>query len=145
MNIFFFLLMNSFITPLTWLLNIERLVKYFQRGKALSDGILSKETTIITQRELNEMFEEHDINFGSKFAHICNLLLLSLFFLPILPIGVLISFCGLVLTYLVEKYNILHVYRRPKMGDATLVKFLLYQFKIFIFIYAVRDCIYLDR
>jgi hypothetical protein len=139
MNIFFFLLMNSTITPITWLLNIELLVKYFQRGKALSEGILIKETTVITQRELNEMFEDHDINFATKFSHICNLVLMSLFFLPILPIGVLLSFCGLILAYFVEKYNLLRVYRRPKMGDGGLVKFLLYHFKVFILIYAVNS------
>jgi hypothetical protein len=137
MNVFFIILIGAIVKPIVGLLNLELLIKYFLRGKALSEGIFNREKTVKTQRELNEMFENHDINFGIKFSHICNLVLLSLFFLPIFPAGPLLSIFGLFLTYLVEKFNILRKYRRPNMGEGSLVKFLLYEFKIFIFIYSV--------
>jgi hypothetical protein len=137
MNIFFIILINAIVSPILWLVNIDLLFKYFERGKALSQGIFNRETTVKTQRELNEMFENHDINFGIKYAHICNLILLSLFFLPIFPLGAIFALIGLTLTYFVEKFNILRCYRRPKMGNGSVTKFLLYEFKLFILIYAV--------
>ena len=68
---------------------------------------------------------------------------ISVFYLPILPLGVVIAFCGLFIMYWVEKYNILYHYKRPEKIDGQITRAYIGYFRIFIFIYAISIYIFL--
>jgi hypothetical protein len=109
----------------------------FLRGRLVSDGDLDREIVSKTQRDLNAIFENPDIDFSIKYAYYCKTLLMTLFFIPVLPNGVIISGIGFIFAYLVEKYNMLRLYKRPINANAGMVKKLIYFFKFFIFTYSV--------
>jgi hypothetical protein len=137
LNVFFIIIINSLLNPLLWLSNFKMQIKHYMRGKMLAQGILRKETSTMTQKEVNDLFENHEIDFGQKFSHICNIVLIVFFYLPVFPIGVPIAMAGLCFAFYVEKYNILRHYNRSKMEDPTVVKALVIHFKIFIFVFSV--------
>jgi hypothetical protein len=102
----------------------------------------------MTQRELNTLFENPKIEFAFKFSYILKTILMTFFFIPILPCGVLISLCGLILAYWIEKYYIVRHYKLPEMPNENLADFLLDNFKVILFVYSVNAinidwCVYL--
>jgi hypothetical protein len=91
----------------------------------------------MTQRELNTYFENPKVEFAFKFSYILKTVLMSLFYVPILPCGVIISFFGLIFAYWIEKYYIVRYYKLPEMPNENLADFLLDNFKVVLFIYSV--------
>jgi hypothetical protein len=145
-NLFFIFLTNALISPSMWLINFNMITLKFFRGRLVSDGDLDREIVSRTQRELNKIFENPDIDFSNKFAYMSKTILMTMFFIPILPSGVILSGLGFCYAYVVEKYNLLRVYKRPVNANAEMVKHLIYYFKFFIFTYTVKPLIYhLDR
>ena len=55
-----------------------------------------------------------------KYSYLSKTLFITMFYLPIFPFGVLISFLGLILAYFLEKFNFTHSYKRPEMLNEKL-------------------------
>lgn len=68
---------------------------------------------------------------------------ISVFYGPILPLGVLISFFGLIITYLIEKYNVLYHYRRPEKIDGQITRAYIELHRTLIFVHAISVYIFL--
>ena len=85
-----------------------------------------------TQKELNDIYELPDMNIAMKYSYLFKTILMTMFYLPIFPIGVPISLLGLILAYFLEKYNFTHHYKRPEMLNQKLGKF---YFNFFICIF----------
>ena len=77
----------------------------------------------MTQKELNELYEYPDMDIASKYSYISKTLLMTMFYLPIFPLGVLISLIGLIVAYFLEKFNFAHGYKRPEMLNEKLGEF----------------------
>ena len=73
-----------------------------------------------TQKELNELYEYPDMDISVKYSYLSKTLFITMFYLPIFPFGVLISFLGLILAYFLEKFNFTHSYKRPEMLNEKL-------------------------
>ena len=118
-NILFIFLANSFVTPIVWTINIRLIIKkiriYFIETKKVPDSMHFK-----TQKELNELYEYPDMDIACKYSYISKTLFMTTFYLPIFPLGVLISLIGLLLAYFLEKYNFTHKYKRPEMLNEKL-------------------------
>lgn len=71
-----------------------------------------------------------------------NTICLSVFYLPILPIGIIFSFFGMSLMYFIEKYNVLRSYKKPAMIDGRITDFYIDMFKVIIFIYAASNFVF---
>lgn len=71
--------------------------------------------------------------------------LLTIFYLPLLPIGVLITLCGFILWYLIEKYNTTHFYKIPPKINSTITLGHLESFKIFILIFSISIYIFMKN
>jgi len=67
--------------------------KFFTKGK--------------TQRELNLIFENPPMNISLGYSHIFQTILTTVFFAALFPIGAIISFLGIILTYIVDKVKII--------------------------------------
>ena len=129
-NMFFLFLTNSFLKPIIWTINIPLILKkiriFFIERKPEPNLMHFK-----TQKELNDLYEYPDMDIATKYSYITMTLLMSMFYLPIFPFGVIFSLLGLVLAYFLEKYNFTHNYKRPEMLNEKLGEFYL---NIFIFI-----------
>lgn len=77
-----------------------------------------------------------------KYAYMGNTILVTMFYLPILPIGVVFSFVGMFLMYFIEKYNVLNKYRRPEKIDGRITRTYVAYFPIAIFVYALSTYIF---
>ena len=121
-NMFFLFLTNSFISPILWTVNIPLLIKkvriFFIERKKVPNSMHFK-----TQKELNDLYEYPDMDIASKYSYIFMTILMTMFYLPIFPLGVPISLFGLVLAYFLEKFNFTHSYKRPEMLNEKLGEF----------------------
>ncbi len=57
----------------------------------------------LSQQEMNELFENTPFKSDYNFSFVGKTCLITLFFMPIFPSGILISLCGLVYVYIVDK------------------------------------------
>ena len=118
-NMFFIFLVNSFLTPIVWTINISLIIKkiriYFIERNHIPDAMHHK-----TQKELNELYEYPDMDISVKYSYISKTLFITMFYLPIFPLGALISLLGFILAYFLEKYNFTHKYKRPEMLNEKL-------------------------
>ena len=118
-NVLFIFLVNSFLTPILWTINISLIIKkiriYFIERNRIPDAMHHK-----TQKELNDLYEYPDMDISSKYSYISKTLFITMFYLPIFPFGALISLIGFILAYFLEKYNFTHKYKRPAMLNEKL-------------------------
>jgi hypothetical protein len=53
-----------------------------------------------------------------------NLLLTAIFYAPLIPLALPIALVGLCLSYWVDKFNLLRIYRVPEVMNGELAKFI---------------------
>lgn len=142
-NMLIIFLSNAFASPFVWLANISYFLSLFKRK--LIERKYGHEDPIeeYTQKELNQLYENPNMEIFLKYSYISKTILMTLFYLPILPLGAVISIFGIGLAYIVEKFNLLRVYKRPENLNSQICEFYVYNFKIFMFIYAVGNYIFL--
>ena len=142
-NMLMMFLVNSFVSPIMWTFNISFYIK-----KWTIWTIESKKNPNMrhnkTQRELNELYEFVDIELAYKYSYICKTLLMTFFYLPVFPLGIVFSICGLFLGFYLEKYNIAYRYRRPEMMNETICKFYANFFEVNFLMLSLGDYIFLQ-
>jgi hypothetical protein len=126
------------VSPLLWWLNISLRFLNFTRAN-INQEKLDKEIPRKTQRELNSLYENPNVDFAFKFSYIFKTVLMTFFYIPLLPACLFISFVGLIFTYLVEKNNIIKNYKRPEMPNETMAEYFIDYFKIVLFVYTVTS------
>lgn len=65
-------------------------------------------TKKFTQRQLNSLFENPEMDIAYKFSYIFKTILASFFFITLFPLGGLISLFGIFLSYIIEKVSIIY-------------------------------------
>ena len=130
-------LSNSFVTPIMWTLNIEFLIK------KLKICYIEKYKKIYTQKELNEIYELLDMGIAYKYSYIAKTLLMTFFYMPIFPLSVLISLVGFIFGYLLEKFNISKMYKKPEMLNGKICEFYSNYFIFNFFSLCIGDYIFL--
>ena len=144
-NMLMIFLVNSFVSPLMWTFNINFCLK---KWKIL--GIENKKNPnmrhYMSQRKLNDLYEYVDIELAYKYSYISKTLLMTFFYLPLFPFGIIFSICGLILGFYLEKFNIGHIYKRPEMMSETIIKFYVSYFEVNFLMLAIGDYLFLkDR
>ena len=142
-NMLMIFLLNSIYTPIRWTLNIS----YFK--KQIQICLLERmkepdEEHGLTQKELNDLYELPSMEISIKYSYIAKTLLMAFLYIPIFPLGVIISFFGFCLAYLLEKLNFCKLYKKPEMIGAKMCKFYINYFVIVLFIYALGDYLFLS-
>ena len=77
------------------------------------------------------------MNLPYKYSYLGKTFLMTIFFLPLLPIGAIISLVGVILLYFIEKYNTISFYKIPAKINSTITLGHLESFKVFILVYAI--------
>ena len=145
-------LVNAFVTPALWTINFGYFFKKFQicllernvtknnKGEIVEQN---KEEIGKTQKELNDLYELPPMNIAIKYSYIAKTLLMSFLYIPIFPLGLIISFVGLLLGYWLEKFNFANMYKKPEMLNRQLAEFYVSYFIVVFFAYGVGDYIFL--
>ena len=145
-------IVNAFVTPGLWTINfgyffkkfkiclLERKIKRNDKGEIVEQN---KEEIGKTQKELNELYELPPMNIALKYSYIAKTLLMSFLYIPIFPLGLLISFVGLLFGYWLEKFNFANMYKKPEMLNRQLAEFYVSNFILVFFAYGVGDYIFL--
>lgn len=147
-NAFFILLMNAISTPLYYLFNpffwLRFVKRHFEIKKFEKDPNYQPH---MTQGELNSTtFEYPDIGIAWKYAWLGKTVLLTVFYMPIFPLGAVFSFFGLLVWYWIEKYNVLYHYKRPEKIDGTITKTYVNTItRLVIFVYACSVWLFLSE
>ena len=127
-------LANSFGSPLLWTFDFIYIYKKIKicllERKKEPDLKHNK-----TQRELNKLYQLPDMNISYKYSYVAKTILLSLFYIPIFPFGIVISLVGFILAYYLELYNFTHLYRKPEMINERICLFYIEYFVMNLFFF----------
>ena len=141
-NMLMMFLVNAFVTPIMWTMNFTYFLKKFQicliEYRKDPD---SKHN--MTQRELNDLYELPSMSISYKYSYLAKTLLMTFLYIPIFPLGIIISLCGFILGYLLEKFNFAYMYKRPEMLNHKLCVFYVNHFDVIIFVFAIGDYIFM--
>ena len=74
---------------------------------------------------------------ADKYAYLGKTVLMTLLYIPLMPVGILISLVGIFFFYFIEKYNITRAYQKPPSIDSGITMGYIENFRLFIFIYAI--------
>ena len=142
-NLLMIFIIDVIVPPLIFYFGPGLCIKVVKRAKARLDleGVRLKDSTY-TQGELNETFENPAMDLCYKYSYIVNVIALSLFFMPIFPVGMLFGFVALILCYFLEIFY-LGFYKRPELLNAKLCKFFIQNFKIILLSFYIGDMIFL--
>ena len=132
-------LINAFVSPIMWTLSVSYYLKKIQICLFEKKIIGSK-----TQKDLNALYELPPMNVSAKYSYIFKTLLMSFLYIPIFPLGILISFVGFVVAYWLEKINFARYYKRPEMLNKQLCEFYVNYFIVVLFAYGIGDYIFLS-
>ena len=139
-NLFVEFILNAFLTPILMAYNYCCLFKKLRQYKIKKKGNYKD----YSQKELNELFELSDMDISAKYSYIAKTVLMSFFYIPIFPIGIIISLIGFCFFYWFEKYNFANIYKRPKMINRQIAEFYNNFLIIALSVYAVGDYIFLS-
>ena len=143
-------LVNAFVTPIMWTINFgffwKKIQIFFIERKIKNEENLSEEEKTFdkNQKELNELYELPPMNVELKYSYIFKTLLMSFLYIPIFPLGVLISLVGFILGYWLEKFNFANMYKRPEMLNRQIAEFYVKNFIVLLFVYGIGDYIFLS-
>ena len=143
-NLLMIFIMNILFPPVLFYLGPDLALKIYQRTKArleLQDVKYEKST--YTQGQLNEMFENPEMDICAKYSYICNAILIPLFYISIFPIGMIFGFAGLLFAYISEFFYV-GLYKRPEILNSKLCFFYISNFKWAIFIFSLGNYIFLS-
>ena len=143
-NMLVFFLCNSFITPLSWSFNIHYIankIRIFFLEKTKNPDKKHN----MNQKELNQLYQRPSMQVPYKYSYIAKTLLLSLFYISILPFGILISLLGFIFAYCMELYNFTHLYNRPEMINEEICLFYIEYFIINLFVFCLGICIFMKN
>ena len=70
---------------------------------------------------------------------------MTFFYLPLFPLGIIFSMCGLILAFYLEKFNIGYRYKRPEMMNEAICKFYVNFFEVNFLMLALGDYIFLTE
>ena len=142
-NLLMIFITDIFLPPVLFYLGPDLALKLFKRSKArleLKNVKLEKST--YTQRELNEIFENPEMDICAKYSYINNVFLISLFYMSVFPIGMIFGFGALIFAYISE-FLYIGMYKRPEVLNSSLCRFYVSNFKWSIFIFAIGNYIFL--
>ena len=137
-NMLMMFIINSIYTPIRWTLDLSFFKKkiqiwWLERKKDPDDE------HGLTQKELNELYELPPMNIAIKYSYIVKTLLMAFLYIAIFPLGIVISFFGFCLAYLLEKFNFCKIYKKPEMLGSKICKFYINYFVIILFVYTIGD------
>ena len=127
------MLFNVFSPPMSNFLNPFHLIRWVKKRGIIKAG----KNCHLTQKEANFWFEGPPFDIAQRYANHVKTLMISLFFMPMLPLSLVAGALSMVTAHITEKYLI---YRRHTAPQATGPKLCFAMFRFFdivMLVYAV--------
>lgn len=140
-NIFMIFLTNSFL-PIVWLFNPKYIFAFLTRKIFCIER--SENENKYNQRELNKFFEHPPMNISIKYSYFAMSIIMDFFYISIFPLGILFTVLGTFFAFLIEKWNIAHLYNKPEMINEKICVFYINYFKFALIPFAVGNFIFID-
>ena len=80
--------------------------------KEFEENIDNKEAQ--TRYELEQSFKKKEMDLSDNYSDTLNIYWITMFYLPIYPIGIIQSFLNLLFKFIIEKNFLINIYQRPK-------------------------------
>lgn len=145
-NMLILFILDSILDPVLSLTCYDLLIlKFKQWLLERNNPDHNKEIPHKTQRELNSLYENPDMEISAKYSNLVASFLLACFYMPIFPFGSVIVIIGSILTYFVEKFKYLRIYKKPTMFDHTLCFFYIDYFVFALFVYGIGNWVFLAK
>ena len=140
------ILIGSIVSPLMSLTCYDLLLKKFNRWFFITRKYKNdKEKLPLTQRELNYYFENPVMEVSAQYSNLYKQILMTFFYLPLVPSGPIITLFGVILNYFIEKFKCLKVYKKPFKLNEKIAFFYIDYFVVVIFIGAIGNYIFLSN
>lgn len=142
-NMLVLFLCGSILSPLTSITCYDLLIQKFYQW-LVERKYKDPKTPIdeYSQRELNAIYEGPDMGISCQYSTLSKQICMTFFYMPIFPLGTVITFVGVVLHYVVEKWKCINIYRRPEMLNQEICFFYLNYFNIAFFCFGVGNYIF---
>lgn len=118
-SVFWIEIMNAGIGPLIYLINPKNMIKKLKRRSLRKQN--ENGEVQASQLDANLAFEGPEVDMADRFANLIKTLSLSLFFAPIVPIGVLIGIFAIIIESCVFKFMLLRIHTKPRIHNSNLV------------------------
>mgnify|MGYP007026512956 CR=1 FL=1 len=92
----------------------------------------------MTQKEANEAFEGDDFDMAERYSIQVRTLMISIFFMPMIPASSLLGVLAVFLTYWVDKYLVVKRHRMPSATSPTIAFNMFHFFDLTMLIYSVK-------
>ena len=144
-NMLVIFITNFTLNPIVFYLNTNTLCKLCKRARARMriEG-LPLEDSVYTQDELNRLFQNPSMSLCYKYSFFSNILLTSFFYLSVLPLGIVFSLAGCIISYFLEIAH-LQFYKRPEVLNSKLCKYFISHFNVAIALWAIGDYFFLRK
>ena len=133
---YFILMIHFILHPCIMVMNPDVWLKKYFRWK------VRKNPLNYTQSEANSHFEGAQPNLSNWYADVAALVNVALFYLPILPIGLVMALISILVSYWVDKYMLFRVFARPIAQDSKLANYMVHSFNISIFVFALSQLLF---
>ena len=134
-DVWFILLGNLFVGPAANFFNPDWLLKLLKRHLIKKQGKNCK----LTQKEANEAFEGDEFDMAERYSVQVRTMMISIFFMPMIPASSLMGVFAVFLTYWVDKYLIVKRQSIPSATSPTIAFNMFHFFDLTLMIYAVRN------
>jgi len=138
-NIYYVFISNATLSPLYNLMDPFHYIKLYKRKKAIELG----EGNPITQQKAHELFEEVEMDLSYQNSFLVKTVLVTAFFAPAVPFALVLSICGLILNYWVDKYLLLRRNSLPISLGHELNNYMLSMLEWTGFIFAVGNLLFM--
>ena len=140
------ILIGSIISPLISITCYDLLLKKFFRWFYITRKYKNEtEKLPFTQRELNFYFENPIMEVGVQYSNLFKQILMTVFYLPLVPSGPIITLIGVILNYFIEKFKCLKVYRKPFRLNEKIAFFYIDYFVAVIFVGAIGNILFISK
>ena len=142
-NMFVIFICSAIISPLLSLTCFDLLLQKLILWFFITRKYTSEVTSIpLSQKQLNDYFERPDMNISFQYSFLSNLILMTFFYMPIFPLGPVITLIGVILNYFVEKFKILKIYKKPEKLNEEITYFYIDFFIITFIVWAIGNYLF---
>ena len=133
---FYILLSNWAVHPQLNVFNMKEIIRQWKIFK------IKKNPKAFTQQEANTAFEGVQPEIADWYADACSSLMNVLFFMPVMPYGIIIGILNQVTQYWSDKYWILKICARPQAQGFKQAEFMIYFFDYCLIAFAIGQIVW---
>ncbi len=145
-NMFVIFICGSIISPLLSLSCYDLLINKIKLWFFITRKYKSDVTSIpLSQKQLNYYFESPNMNISYQYSFLSKSILMTFFYMPIFPLGPVITLIGVILNYFIEKFKMLNIYKRPEKLNEQITYFYIDYFVMGFIAWSIGNYIFFGK